>query len=441
MRSESSFLSPTAARILLAFTACSLAGCLVFGIAWWRTTHAARGLDSLAPHERQSLLEEALEVSPGIYVPAWFEPRLGYTLVPDREIEAWGTTVAANELGYRSPPEAVTPGVFRILFLGDSWTFGMGVEAEDAFPAQLESLANRQAEITGRVQAWSLALPGYNLLNQLAGLGFFGDRLEPDAVVLCPTPNDVNSTAAVLPNGSLGRTGITPADFGEPLHLAFRSPFVDSFTVQERWRQAFRGVREAERRLSERGIPLLVFFTGLWEPPVAHRLVAEADLDSPYLIAPPKLTVGRWRNPPPIAHPTPEAHRLYARMVYQGLASLLSWPDAPDLPSGAPREAEVSVYRRARAPAWREETSTVIRRRGRAEIPVGFRPGSDAERQVAGLMDHRTGLISRGTLVHLRRPATSDRLHVTLGKIASPWLYPLDVTLEIPSAAAERSAP
>lgn len=449
MRSERSSLSPAAARALLGLAAFGLAGCLLFGVAWWRAARSSRGLDALAPHERQALLEETLEVSPGIYVPAWFEPRLGYTLVPGREIEAWGTTVAANELGYRSPPVAKAPGVLRVLFLGDSWTFGMGVEAEEAFPARLAALADRHAGPSDPVEAWSLALPGYNLLNQLTGLTFFGDRLEPDAVVVCPTPNDADSTSAVLPNGSLGATGLAPADFGEPLYLAFPSPFIESFTLRQRWREGFRRLREAERRLAERGVPLLVFFTGLWEPAMAHRLVAEAGLDGPYVLAPPRLTVGRWRNPPPVQHPTPEAHALYARMVYKGLAPLLGWAEAPELPPGAPAEADAPVHRRGSArgqgrgqlPDWQQEAARVARQRAEARIPTRFRPGEEARSQVAGLMDHRTGLVSRGALVHVRRPAGADRLRVTVGKIDSASLYPLDVILEIPSPSGgtERS--
>jgi hypothetical protein len=431
---EPAQLSPALGRVLLALAVAGLTGCLLFAALWWRASRAGAGLESLSPRERQDLLSEALEVSPGIYRPAFFAPDLGYTLVPDREIEAWGTRVAANDLGYRSPPSEKPAGTTRVLFLGDSWTFGMGVEAEEAFPARL-------AEMEGGVQSWSLALPGYNLLNQLAGLAFFGDRLAPDAVVVCPTPNDADSTAAVLPNGSLGRVGLTPADFGEPMHLVFRSAFADSHTLRERWRESFRRLRAVERRLESRpggGVPMLVFFTGTWEPAIAHELIAGAGIESPYVITPPGLSVGSWRNPPPVRHPTPEAHALYARMIHRGLAPAMGWGETPPLPEGAPASAEAPVHRSGGAAG---DEAEAVRSRRSAEYPERFRPGGDAGRQAVGPIDPATGLVGGGTMIQLRRPEGADRLRVTLGRVESaPSLYPLEVRLEVPSPSAGTEA-
>jgi hypothetical protein len=421
--------------VLLGLAVAGLTGCLLLAFLWWRASRAGGGLEALAPQERQALLEEALEVSPGIYRPAFFAPELGYTLVPGRELEAWGTRVPANDLGYRSPPSEKPAGTTRVLFLGDSWTFGMGVEAEEAFPARLAELATRSGRAAGggEVEGWSLALPGYNLLNQLAGLDFFGDRLAPDAVVVCPTPNDADSTAAVLPNGSLGRVGITPADFGEPMHLVFRSAFADSHTLRERWRESFRRLRAAERRLEARGVPMLVFFTGTWEPAIAHELIAEAGIESPYVITPPGLSVGKWRNPPPVRHPTPEAHALYARMIHRGLAPALGWGETPPGPERAPPAAEAPIHRDGAAAAGDAEA---VRRRRSAEYPERFEPGEDAARQAVGPMDPASGLVGGGTMIQLRRPEGARGLRVTLGRVESAAsLYPLEVRLEVPSAS------
>jgi hypothetical protein len=48
-------------------------------------------------------------------------------------------------------------------------------------------------------------------------------------------------------------------------------------------------------------------------------------------------------------------------------------------------------------------------------------------------MDPRTGLVGRGTMVQVRRTAGAGALRVTLGAVESPSLYPLGVTLEVPS--------
>lgn len=73
------------------------------------------------------------------YLPDW---DLGKRLVPGYRGENFGVPLSVNAHGMRD--EEVTlqrePGSRRILALGDSWTFGAGVEVEHTWPAQLERL-------------------------------------------------------------------------------------------------------------------------------------------------------------------------------------------------------------------------------------------------------------------------------------------------------------
>lgn len=141
-----------------------------------------------------------------------------------------------------------------MVFVGDSWTFGLGVSQAEAFPRQLEGLARRHG--AHNVEAWSLALPGYNLLNQVAALETFADLLQPDAVVVCLTINDINSSQAVLANGSLGRAGQLTDDFGSPVALELRSRIFDSHLFIQRWRRVMSELARAERRFERRGVPI-----------------------------------------------------------------------------------------------------------------------------------------------------------------------------------------
>ncbi|HYU31734.1 MAG TPA: GDSL-type esterase/lipase family protein, partial [Thermoanaerobaculia bacterium] len=320
----------THAFALLASVCLVLAAACAFG--WWRAAHRERlGLDSLGPEERQALLDEMIAVSPGAFAPAYFEPAVGYTLRRGK-ITAWTDTFRANEIGYRtvSLTKAKPAGTFRVVFLGDSWTFGLGIREAETFPRRFEEIARQLGAGGGRrVQAVNLGMPGYNTANEIAALDFFWERVRPDAVVLCPTGNDADSSANVLANGSLTRQGVERDAFGEDHSLVFRAHLVDSFKFRRRWRANFQAIRELEARLRARGVPLVLFFTATWDEPFAHALVREAGLTTPYVVTPRVLASPRWRNPAPWGHGNASANRLYGAMVYKLVAETLGWPAAP----------------------------------------------------------------------------------------------------------------
>ena len=70
-------------------------------------------------------------------------------------------TVETNDRGFRTDPfsEAKPQGIFRVICLGDSSTFGMNVEAADAYPEVLAELL--EARMPGRFQVLNLGVPGY----------------------------------------------------------------------------------------------------------------------------------------------------------------------------------------------------------------------------------------------------------------------------------------
>ncbi len=98
-----------------------------------------------------------------------------------------------NSRGFRTPEfaDAPAPGTVRIAVLGDSSTFGWGVDAADTYPAQLgPALAKRWGVDPSRVEILNLGVPGYSsfqgrvLLKRIA-LGY-----QPDAVVWSYLSND-----------------------------------------------------------------------------------------------------------------------------------------------------------------------------------------------------------------------------------------------------------
>lgn len=129
-----------------------------------------------------------LLVTPGLYVP---DPPRRYRLAPGFRGEItnrveFATGVAIDADGLRGPVTGPAtgrrgPGAVRILTLGDSFTFGVGAEQEESYPARLEA-ALAAAGIEARVQ--NAGVPGFGVPDAAAWFEAHGARLEPDVVVL-----------------------------------------------------------------------------------------------------------------------------------------------------------------------------------------------------------------------------------------------------------------
>lgn len=93
-----------------------------------------------------------------------------------------------NPLGFRGPAFTQKPeGTFRLVCLGDSFTFGEGVRNEDTYAEVAARLLRKQGRQT---DACNLGVGGYNTTQSLGVLERFGFDLEPDVVVLGFTIND-----------------------------------------------------------------------------------------------------------------------------------------------------------------------------------------------------------------------------------------------------------
>jgi hypothetical protein len=102
--------------------------------------------------------------------------------------------VRTNAAGFRGGPlpGKKAPGVYRIVALGDSFTFGFGVRERQAWPARLAALLNARFGGTPRVEVVNLGIPGTGPRDYLWHLEHTGIALEPDLVVVGLFANDVN---------------------------------------------------------------------------------------------------------------------------------------------------------------------------------------------------------------------------------------------------------
>lgn len=130
-------------------------------------------------------------------------PRLATELTPGFNGRSYGTRVKINRQGFRGDEIVATPsnGTFRIACVGDSVTFGMGVEASDAWPAALAAHVLPPAGFD-RAEVINAGVPGYNLQQVVECIRTRILALDPHVVVVGLVCNDLEPAFEVK-NGYL----------------------------------------------------------------------------------------------------------------------------------------------------------------------------------------------------------------------------------------------
>ena len=126
--------------------------------------------------------EDEFREVPGIFVP-------GQSVV-ERPGTDFEHHITINAMGYRGReiPKTKPPGELRILFTGDSFTWGHNVDDDETLPAQLEQ---RLDETCGNVAVANAGLSGSSILAQQAMI-LRGLTIDPDLVILMYHENDLD---------------------------------------------------------------------------------------------------------------------------------------------------------------------------------------------------------------------------------------------------------
>ena len=128
---------------------------------------------------------------PYIYPRYQYSERYGQTLYPSTVMVAerpghWRFTYTTNEFGLRGPTVPVSNRyeLPNIAIIGDSYTFGNGVNDGEPYPAILADLLAVRANVV------NLGVPGYGLAQQIRHFYEFGQVYQPSIVLLQFTNND-----------------------------------------------------------------------------------------------------------------------------------------------------------------------------------------------------------------------------------------------------------
>lgn len=127
-----------------------------------------------------------------------YDVHTGYRLQANIDVEqvfdGRRTKLRTNPMGMRqneSISSVKLPNEKRVLFLGDSFTEGVGVAFEETFVGRLqEHLDTAFSKITVRVL--NSGVGGYGTQNELRFLHHYGFALNPDVVILVMGPDDVD---------------------------------------------------------------------------------------------------------------------------------------------------------------------------------------------------------------------------------------------------------
>ncbi|MBX3414283.1 MAG: SGNH/GDSL hydrolase family protein [Pirellulales bacterium] len=266
-----------------------------------------------------------------------------------------------NNLGLRGPDvaEEKPDATRRVLILGDSFTFGVGVRDEDTFARRLEADLNREAPSGERIEVINAGVQGYNTRDEVLYLEREWLRLAPDLVIIVFYLNDAYEDRTFLNMGEALGVYVEPYGLGRYSYLAdlvqheigarrsqraleeyyLQHYFRDARNFLARpgevasdWLKSRAALDRAAQLLRERNIPLvLVLFPELHQLDASypfakvHDLVrATADeLSVPVLDL---LDVYRgqvdhelWVHPTD-HHPNAEAHRLAAQALHDFLS-------------------------------------------------------------------------------------------------------------------------
>jgi lysophospholipase L1-like esterase len=133
------------------------------------------------------------------------DPLIGHEHRPNAKAVLMGVEFDINSKGLRDSeiPYARTPGVPRVLMLGDSMTVGWGVALGETFPKRIEKA---YAERGKKVEIINTGVGNYNTIQEVEYFLKEGYKYNPDIVVLNYFVNDAEPVPHEQPPGFVRRT-------------------------------------------------------------------------------------------------------------------------------------------------------------------------------------------------------------------------------------------
>jgi hypothetical protein len=284
------------------------------------------------------------------------EEPIGYRNRPGLEGTYYGAPVRINSLGMRDREiPAKEAGEFRVLVMGDSVPFGIGVRFEDSIPHQIEQILNGSAEPGRSYRTLNMGVPSYNTEQEMIQLRDLGLSLAPDLAILIFSQNDIEQKKWVFEKRSAWYADLAQRSYGislvfvlvRELRAALGRPpeliAVGEYRADSpRWQNVARSLSEIHRLCAERGTPLVVF-TRLGRTANEFRLLDDLGRREGFAVADLSLSSDpRWKDRKPVEfansrvdnHPNAEGSHAFAVLFSEYLtrAGLLDRDRRPSAP-------------------------------------------------------------------------------------------------------------
>ena len=259
--------------------------------------------------------------------------RLVYELRPNAEVfvERFNRTVRTNSHGFRDYEftTAKQAGVFRIIAVGDSVTFGWQQEVGETYPKLLEEMLNREVGARHRFEVYNMGVGGYNSEQEAELVRAKGLQFNPDLILVGYVLNDSQIGADAGLWRHFTRSRLRTLDF---LSLQW-------LRLRERLRGKGLTTRSFEllaRVSGQEQIPVvIVIFPSLLEPldrlgafAAQRERVAKAARDNGMQVIDlydAYREVGMQNLMLDAYHPNAKGHRIAASTIFQALAEMAAW--------------------------------------------------------------------------------------------------------------------
>ncbi len=299
-----------------------------------------------------------------------YQPELGWVNEPRQHARTVGRwSVRINSVGLRGPeyPTPKPAGLFRVLLVGDSFTFGYGVAEDSTYGAQLERLISARGLPCASVQIVNGGVNGYNTEQEVAFVRLIGLSLQPDLVIIGFNPNDIMDAAegkTMLRHPGLkkvlGRSAlyqfmvpriksVVMRSAGEAYDSTIARFIAGDSSVSDRGERVRRGIDSLSELGEENGFRIAVALfpfatqvdapeTAHWPPAIFRRLEMTDGIPVLDLLPAFRAAARRGHNlflDEPTRHPNPSGLRIVATELEHFLASRKLLPDCPANMAGA----------------------------------------------------------------------------------------------------------
>jgi len=178
------------------------------------------------------------------------DPEIRYIPLPNQRGWIDDGFVTTNSLGFRGTEPALPkpPNRFRIVAVGDSVTFGFGVNDPDTFCAQTEALL-RQNMRGVDLDVVNIAVPGFDTRQEVLLLRRSVAQLAPNLVLVGLYSNDIPDS---LEDGTGGTTVATPRSASSQT-LQMNAAPTSFWDIQLRKSRAVYTIGRAMKRFARKG--------------------------------------------------------------------------------------------------------------------------------------------------------------------------------------------